>query len=468
MGAFFEERLTSTQSYYPSTLHHIYVKLDFNKKYENADTTKDATAFLSSVTKASILTHRVAVLNGGQLIEIQGSLLHIVLPVDSDVIEFTGQLNCSLNTLFKDRREKVQGWRMIADSGNTLLVNGQSIHGDESTVSLGNAANRPAKRLYKQFSIPENERTLKRGCLEIRTREENWKVIELNKIPLTINFSIKDDQINEIKNKDYSGNFRNILKHETIINASATPIGSPTSDAPHISWGWILRADLDGFTDRVSKCYDNNEELTKLATEFVTLMNAAASFANEHHEIITQLPWAGDNFNAVANYSSKSLYEAAVEENLIGLSVDFEEDLHSKALDTGCSGWSQCVAGSYPHGNSNGNVYVSSIPVDGRNFLVGVGRGIGKSLQAMSDISPDVQELVLYNDDYSRIRDEYKAHFTPSEKNDTCEISALYKSANIKDLEDTRDDLDTQPQAIKVTPVTNSPVSIQTRPYFRG
>ncbi len=471
IGAFFESRTTSAQSFYPSSLSHIYIKLDLEKRYENAECTNDAKSFLRSVTRASILIHHIVQKHSGNLIEIQGSLMHVVLPANdgtSNILNFSGALHTDLTALFKDSSEKVKGWRMIADTGKTLLVNGPSIHGDQSTVSLGNAANRPAKRLYQQLAITNEEnRSLKRGHLEIRNNG-NWLAVNLNGIVLTENFSVQSDIITEIKNRDLSKSFENILKHQTTLNASAAPVGKPTFNNPQISWGWILRSDLDGFTQRVSNCYDDDVALTKLAEEFVSIMIKAASFAETHSEMITQLPWAGDNFNAVANYADKQSYEIAVEENLIGLSVDFEEDLHQSALNAGCGGWSQCVAGGYPHGNSSGNVYVSSILVEGQTFLVGVGMGIGKSLQAMSDISPAIQEIVILSDDYEKIHESYRSHFHPSEKKVSQKISTIFKSADIKQLENERDNRATEAKPIAVTSACNATTHISTRPYYNG
>ena len=462
IGMFFKNRGRGINGFHPSVLWHLYIKLDFEHKYENAENASDANDFLRSVARASEVCQSVAIQKGGQLVEVQGSLLHVVLPSQGEnnetIFELAGFLHQGLGTLFRKRGDRVLGWRMVADCGKTLLVNGPSIHGDQSTISLANAANRPAKRLYQQLALSEPQRSLKRNHLEVRNRNGTWTAHNLLAIKLFGNLGISDVDLEAIRTRDLDGQIRNVLR---------TLNESNSSNSTQISWGWVMRADLDGFTKRVKACYDDEKQLQELALEMLAIMTEAANFAASHEEFLTQLPWAGDNFTAVANYPDKQSYEEAVVEGIVGLSVDFHEDLYQSSRNAQCGGWSQCVAGSYPHGNSAGNVFVALIPVAGRNFLVGAGRGIGKSLQAMSEISPDAQECVLLKEDYDHIHEDYQKHFKASLKEDGTP-SSLYKTALVTDLEDERDERDTAPKNVSLTKPFGSTVNIQTCPHSNG
>lgn len=465
IGTFFEKRASIQNLFVPSDSWHLYLKLDFQKKYENAENVEDAKSFLRSVSRAAATVSQSIPKVEGHLLEIQGSLLHMMFSAEThdaeSIFGICESLHFELDKVFSDRN-RVLGWRMVADSGRTLLVSGDSIHGEESIVSLANSANRPAKYLYKQLGVPEESRDLKRNHAAIRN-SENWTTKALGNLDgsrlieeSTVNFS-------EIRNAEPEIFQVTSLQ---VKQARERPLENSDSEKPQIDWGWVMRADLDGFTARVSSCYENDEELLQLASEFMKIMHEAANFATAHNTLLTQLPWAGDNFTAVANYPDKDSYEEAIGKELVGLSVDFEEAMAEHAKNAQCGGWSQCVAGGTLHGNSKGNVYVAIIQAEGRKFLVGVGKGVGKSLQAMSEISPDKDEIVIFEEDFSLIDSIYQADFESSKK-ENGETSSIFKTADIKSLESKRDDALTSAQSVSVTSKSFEPVSIQTRPYFK-
>lgn len=421
----------------PSSLAHIYVKLDFKHKYENARTSDDARSFLRSVARAATAAHYLAERNGGLLLEVQGSTLHVGLPsrpgatkVIESAMTFVGHLHQAYRAMFDDARRPVDGWRMTVDAGKTLLVAGSGVHDDHSLVSLGPSANRPAKHLYAQLELAEDDRHLKRFCVGVRDpRTGRWDHEALDRLPVNL------DEAREIGEQARSLeprlDFVEAASGWQRVTAQAAPIapagapGSPSADKPVTYFGWVMRTDLDGFTKRVDECFDDAQKVQELAVEFHEIMDAAASFAEQNEQTLAQLPWAGDNFTAAAVFDTKAEYDRQVATRLVELSLDFELEMNEAAVDSGFDGWAHGIAGGEIHGNSGGNIYLAGVEVAGRRFLVGAGEGFGRSTQAFGDINPEGGQIVIYEPDWDRLDESYKAAFKPAvtHRNET---STLY------------------------------------------
>lgn len=410
-----------TLPFTPMNLAHVYVKLDFDARHENARTPDDARGFLRSVARASTGASLLAERYGGALLEVQGSMLHAALPSRANVAqEFAADLHGIYRLVFSDSRGRVGGWRMAADAGRTLVVAGQGVHGDDSFVSLGPSANRPAKHIYAQLELAEDRRSLRRFYLGVRDpASDRWQHAALDSLPQR---SDEAEAIAETaRTTDPQMEFLPALRaQEQRVRARAVPLppagapASPSADRPHTYFGWVLRCDLDGFTARVEECFDDDTRLQALATRFYLIMEEAAQFVARHGEVMAQLPWAGDNFTAAALLASKDDYDQAIPRRLVELSLDFEKDMADTTKQGGFGGWAHAVAGGGVHGNSNGNVYLGSVIVGDRRFLVGVGEGFGRSAQAFTDISPKANVVVVYEPDWVRLDEPYKQAFEPA------------------------------------------------------
>lgn len=453
-------------------IQHFYIKLDFQHQYENAKTAEDANGFLRSVARAAMAASHVAERYGGFLLEVQGSMLHIGIPANHGQLnsirkesskECVGDLHVALTELFGQARSRIDGWRMTVDGGKTLVVSGRGVHGDNSWVSLGRSANRPAKHLYSQLELPEDSRGLKRfyvGYFEENTGK--WRHEPLNLQPSTLN------EMRAIAKKIRASEPRVI--YSGLITASAAPIPSsghpaaPSADRPHTYFGWVMRTDLDGFTARVEACLDSDQKLGELAVVFYRLMDAAADFVQYHQEELAQLPWAGDNFTAAAVFSSKANYESAIPKQLVELTLDFEKEMTAIATECGFGGWAHSVAGGQVHGNAYGNIYIAGIEVGSRRFLVGAGEGVGRSTQGFGDIDPDAGEVVVYKDDWDLLANQYKEDFgTATTKRN--QVSSLFRVAQARKLLSTRAQKAAGEVAVKATFGSNQLESVVVRPF---
>ncbi len=478
LGAFDRARMArKSLPFAPITIAHIYVKLEFKPQFENAQTASDARGFLRSVTRAGIAANRVAAAFSGHLMELQGSLLHVGLPVaqqgshsaESLIKSFAGHLHAILARLFSDPTSRVDGWRMTADSGKTLVVAGRGVHGDDSWVSLGKSANKPAKHLYSELELPEDKRDLKRFFIGVRDAGSGkWTHQHLDLLPSQLLDS--KAVIEEAQRKDLALNFDTASFQGRIVQADAAPFApaghpaSPNADSPQTQYGWVMRADLDGFTERVENCFDDNSKLTQLAQSFYAIMDAAAAFILTHRESLAQLPWAGDNFTAAAVFQTKSEYDQALPTRLVELTLDFEKEMNEAAVLSGFGGWAHGVAGGEALAASRGNIYIAGAEIGGRRFLIGAGEGFGRSAQAFGDINPKAGHFVAFGTDWNRLDDRYRRAFEPAVTRRGAQ-SSLFRIAATAALLRSRSAAASVASATSITFGSSAARSVSARPF---
>jgi hypothetical protein len=463
---------------WPQHLAHVYVKLDFKPESENAASAEAARGFLRSVARAAVMAHNVAQLHDGFLLEVQGSMLHIGLVgnpgqlLDS-TYTFASDLHIAYRQMFSDPQKRVQGWRMSVDAGKTLVVVGRGVHGDDSYVSLSNAANRPAKHLYSQLAIPlEADRALKRFCIAVRdSGVGRWLHIDLDSLAVRQDYAVIEGRIKQAQKSGPKVLYEQLWPRGKLVTARALPVAppgtrsAPSPEQPYTHFGWVMRADLDGFTKRVEECFDDDWCLSELGRRFYHIMDLAAVFVQRHEETLAQLPWSGDNFTAAAIYDNRQDYEQAVPKRVVELTLDFEKELKDIALSCGFGGWAYGVAGGEPCGNAGGNVYLAGIEVDQRRFLVGVGEGFGRSIEAFGDINPKPQEAVVYEPDWRKMHTPYKAAHEPA-VNTAGQTSSLFRIAKTEQLLKIRAKDATQNSAFTIKFPREQPKQVLTRPHF--
>ncbi|MEQ9095595.1 MAG: hypothetical protein RIE32_04965 [Phycisphaerales bacterium] len=467
-----------TSTYTPTPLDHIYIKLDFALEYENARTAEDAKRFLRSIARAAEAAQLLAQQCGGALFEVQGSTLHVALQrgnglndssVNDNALTFVAALHQAFKSLFPEGHTRVDGWRMTVDSGKTLVVSGRGVHDDDSWVSLGKAANRPAKELYRQLSKPEADRRLQRFHVGVRHPVTGaWSYSSLDTLPVRLEDARSTGEaIRKSEPQiDFRAGMRRVMADAAPIAPGGSPL-APSPDKPYVYFGWVLRADLDGFTRRVQDCLDDDDRLQELADEFAEIMEAAADFVRDHETVtMAQLPWAGDNFTVAAVYRSKDEYEKASATKLAELPVDFDKEMGLSMPRSTFNGWAHGVAGGDVHGNAGGNVYLGGIQIGQRRFLVGAGEGFGRSTQAFGDINPETGEVVVFMPDHDRLADDYKADFGPA-TNQRGQTSTLFRLSSTKELARTyaRSRVDGFPTVVTVAAGVQRPVD--NRPYFK-
>ncbi len=454
-------------------ISHIYIKLDFESQFENATNADDARSFLRAVARGATVAESIARRHSGNVLEVQGSTLHVALPSGNPdatfVVDYVQAVHQAFKVLFANP-SIINGWRMACDTGFTLVIHDRDVHDDTSFISLGDSANNPAKYLYKELSLPEDERKLQKYHLALCSPAGVWLSRPIDELASGI---VEDfSGIGEIARKqDMLVTLRNAGFKSTLITASAAPIqpagmpGSPTSDLPDTYFGWVMRADLDGFTKRVKECQDDDSKLNELAEQFTKLMSAATQFTHEHSETLAQLPWAGDNYTVAAVFTTRDDYEDAAEKRPIELALDFSEVMDDLAQKVGFGGWAYGIAGGEVHGSAKANIFIGGIEFQGRRMLVGAGEGFGRSFQAFGSVNPAQSQVACFVPDVRKLRDEYKNTFKPARNYDG-QVSSLYRIAEINELEESRDEIYTAPRSTVVTSSNGTANTIQVRQHF--
>jgi hypothetical protein len=399
-------------------------------------------------------------------------VIHVGLPADSDYPKqahlYTAILHTTLLNRFDLEQGVVNGWRMTVDMGMTLLVPGEGVHGDRSLISLADAANRPAKHLYAQTldQANENLRQLKRfhrGVYNTITERFDHSPME------TVTDPDMRQRAIALTADTYSANLVEAINTRRQIQASAAPISpagsglTPSAEHPHVYFGWVMRADLDGFTALVKKCNGQPDQLQELARKFVRVMRACADFISQHDEVMAQLPWAGDNFTAAVVFRDKEDYQEARPERIVSHVLDFGKELGYGDVMDGLGEWAFGVAGGEIHGNASGNVFIGAVNFQKRRFLVGAGRGVYRSLQAFADLKPDARNIVILNDDYTQLESPYKNCFGTATKPNG-QNSSLFKLSPIEDLEAARLEPSTYNRSVSVTTATGA-AAIAVKPF---
>lgn len=457
-----------TDVFAPQVLEHVYLKLDFKSQFENARTAEDAKGFLRSVTRGGMAAHAVAARYGGYLLELQGSMIHVGLPASRDGVDgFVAELHHVLRGVFHDPRSRVEGWRMAADAGMTLIVPGRGIYGDESWVSLGDSANRPAKYLYAQLEVSEESRALKRFHVACPAANSGgWQVRDMDSMRVRLDEATAISEA--VRRADPVLDFVDVQQMRSAAFGQVASFGgnTPSADSPLTYFGWVFRADLDGFSSRVEGCFDNPTALTELAGSFANIMDVAATFVRNHSEPLVQLPWAGDNFTASAVFGTKSAYDSAAPRRLVELSMDYDAEMEEEASDGGFRGWAHGIAGGTVHGNAGGNIYLAALRAGSRTFMVGAGEGFGRSTKALSDIETGPGELVIYQPDWERLEEQYQKPFEPAVTRRN-QQSSLFRCAAIQGLSRQRARKETISVPTILTAATRQTVSVASRQHGR-
>lgn len=461
-------------SLYPGVLTHVYVRLDMKDRYECATTTADALSYLRAVAKAATICETIAQSAGGFVLEVQGSTIHIGLVDHEQSPDAVAVFGSAIHTAFSSGigpvYSAVTGWRITADTGKTLVIPGRGVHGDLSYVSLGNSANRPAKHLYAQLSLPEDKRQLKKYYIGVRVPATGkWMHQPLTQV------------VDEERTKHYKIAASTRMEEPTIraavslggvheVTAMAVPLqspggsGAPTAQNPNVFFGWVMRADLDGFTQRVEDCHDNEQALLDLGKKFIGIMDTAAAFVDTHNEYMVQLPWSGDNFTAAVVFDGKSKYDAARAKRLLEQTLDFDDELKASTHFSGFNGWGFGVCGADISRNASGNVFIGSVEFDGRRFLVGAGQGFARTLQAFADLKPDPDQLAVYIEDHAELHPMYQRDFDDAKKSDGT-VSSLFKISSQKDLQVRRLEPQTANRSVEVMAAGGVASSISAKPY---
>ena len=281
--------------------YHLYADLRLKLEVAAAENSREAMECVNILEDYTAICDQCAALAGAKVLEVQGERVHFFLPasqIDSKnlatLVGFAASLTRVLNSELRPRTgDNWRGFSTAAAHGQAVLVT--STFGGGSVVSLGNAANQPAKRLGKGVSsdhlaLPEGLGNSVPGYKKVG----DW--YEINVLtPVIPTKDYFDDTLTENMRRiatDISGKRRNAQVREFLKEWSE---GKNLGKAPYRTRGMCLRADLDGFTKKVEAAFANGKPAVEaLVRQFIDLMEYPREFAKQLGRDVIELPWAGD------------------------------------------------------------------------------------------------------------------------------------------------------------------------------
>jgi hypothetical protein len=374
------------------------------------------------------------------ILEVQGARLHLYRDAAfttpellEDVIEASHAFHAmacrSISEISGDIPFNI---RMAADYGRAIMLRSAGQDESESLVSLGNPANRPAKRLARDVG----ETGVKAGQLAINMNAvngiespERWEFIPLAFAEeLDENLAAKQSSASSAHRRVFANSLNFSAKHfqPNPGNSVSTPVRRK---------GFMVRADLDGFSPIVKAAMAAGDHaIFKLVREFHEIMQFPAAYKDTLPEGVTVLlfPWAGDCANMFLECSNYS-FERSYLPNTASLKWQTPErngrDWPTIMRDRR---WVVAMAGGDNENEDHGEILTGNIVVDGRTFHIGAGWSWRRSLDAEQSDGTKAQQTVIQVEDYQGLE---AAHQEPYETHPAS--PSLFKVASLGALERT-------------------------------
>lgn len=405
---------------------HVYADLRLNLDLAAAEDPRNAMKFVDLLEDFTAIGDKCAGLVGARVLEVQGDRIHFLLPAPeltqktlASMLVFASALT---RTAYHDLKPKAgedwQGFSMAADHGIAILV--PSMFGGGSLVSLGNAANQPAKRLGAagvssgSLALPER---FGRGLPGAKLSGA-WVEIDVNS-PIPATQSYFDDNLTTRMREAARIVFEERTRRESRNFAGGLSEGVSLSKTPVRTRGMCLRADLDGFTKLVEQAFQKGPKaVVELVKQFTSIMQYPMDFAQRLGRPIVELPWAGDCCTVLI----QPAFQETVEQLRACLPVEAGRHWHGIAyenggaekwgLTLGSAKWEVGLACGDKEEGGDGNAIVAEFQASGRSFRIIAGWSArrAKDAQETSGISGD--DVVIPVVDYQNLEEIFKPLFT--------------------------------------------------------
>jgi hypothetical protein len=292
---------------------HIYGDLGLHLRLAAAEDLRNADRYLDILQEYAEIAEGCCAPAGVVLLEVQGERLHFLQPApaaEADSIKKLLQFSIALtNTVYDRLKAKAgsdwNGFALAADHGRAIIV-ATGREGDDSVISFGDAANRPAKRLARTPAV-------KSGHLALRTavvgrspllvgggayrQNENWIDVNVKEPPSYLE-QISDAALRAQINESTNAIVNAVGRRERLVTFAAAEdlADRATVDDPVEVQGLCLRADLDNFTRQVEQAFaaNNDTAIRALVERFLVIMDFPEEFARKLNRPVISLPWAGD------------------------------------------------------------------------------------------------------------------------------------------------------------------------------
>jgi hypothetical protein len=414
---------------------HIYGELRLSLKMTAAEDTRDAQRYLAVLQSYATIADTCARETQTELLEIQGERIHLIMPCEScDKAAIDKLIAFSISfaeLIYKKISAKLgdefQGFALAADHGDAFLLLSGNDTGN-SIVSLGPAANAPAKRLGTdtdgRVRTPAGHLALRSALLSSASYpadRNEWTNVNLRNV-LQVFQPLADNLLTERLSASASAKLllENSRAPRQVIFAESSYFSSRdfSSDQALKLTGFCLRADLDGFTKEVQDAFrtGNHEALVK---KFASVMGFAAQFCVRPERKIIQMPWAGDCANLIIlpQYSFES-YEDAQMYVPAQMPAEWHSQVSGKdsmnrlwSQILGNTRWAVACAGGKTDNGSAPVILLATVYTQDRAFMVAAGWSIGRSLDALDVKGVQGTDSVIPEEDYQALESHLQEMF---------------------------------------------------------
>jgi hypothetical protein len=374
---------------------HIYCELRPVERLQVADSDQSARLFLKTIERYTHTGLVAAALFRIELLELQGTVLHFHKdgPLERrtimDALKFSFIFTQVLyETMADDLGDDWHGFAVCMDHGNSLIVR-HGRYSNCSAISLGPAANRPAKRLLYGRTPAGHAEIPGEWLPRIANAktQDGWHAINLRdheRLPYGRELEDRqiEDQLRQLIALHRSAPFDaplTVQANEWVDRSGACP------DRPLRTQAFCMRADLDGFSPLVASAFSRGQEAVEMvARAFVKVMEFGDVFEQQHKGSI-RLPWAGDCATFLIPPTID--IEAFRGRDWIGpveqwqsFGADTQEKRRQRWGDMFSNlGWA--VGMTYA---DDGRCLVAPIQANGRKFLTAVGAPLWAALDAQN------------------------------------------------------------------------------------
>lgn len=429
-----------------STGFHTYADLDLALELSAGD---DAAAFgnLQVLQAFASAAEAVGRVSGIRILEVQGPRLHLYLeaqvPTDADVRMlvqacrvFHQLATMEISQLVGDVDFSI---RMASDHGRAILLRSTGEDVSESLVSLGNAANRPAKKLARDVGkggVPAGTLALNEGA--VRGREEpEWRLInlDLTRVQKGLDEAAEDAEARLTMFSTANSQYPVLANSAMAILAREfEPNPQNPVHAPMRRTGFMFRADLDGHSAKVRAAMSRGDEaIAVLVRNFHQIMRYPVAFKESLPDGVSVLcfPWAGDCANLFLECDNYALERTHLP-NAAALNwhtQNGESGIDWSQVLEDCK-WLVALGGGDPATVGRGRILTGNVIADGRTFHVGAGWSWQRSLDAEQSKGTSAEDTVIQIEDYRGLETKYQDAY-----GDHPENPSLFKVASLAGLE---------------------------------
>ncbi|MBP7828369.1 MAG: hypothetical protein KA248_00480 [Kiritimatiellae bacterium] len=414
---------------------HVYGELRLSLKMTAAEDTRDAQRYLSILQDYATIADACARETQAELLEVQGERIHLLMPcaaadrtaVDK-VIAFAISFAQLVYTKIGAKAGKeFQGFALATDHGDALILLSGS-GADGSIISLGPAANAPAKRLGTEkdgrVKTPARHLAMRSEILraiQYPSDSSEWTNIDLSHVAKVFE-GLMDGRLTERLSRASEASLLlekrrgppevNFVQSGYFAERDFTP-----GQALKLS-AFCMRADLDGFTKEVQEAFKTGNT-EALVLKFVSIIEFAKQFSGSRDRKIIQLPWAGDCANLIVlpKYAGES-YEAAQ----MYVPAQLPAEWHSQVTGSdrekrpwahilGKTRWAVGCAGGEVFNGSRPVILLATVHTAKRDFMVAAGWAPGRSLDALDAEGVRGTDTVIPEEDYQAIDSQFQDLF---------------------------------------------------------